>query len=136
MIAQHVILRDRERARAIWHRIGAALGAMIDRGPVELILRPAKSKRSLEQNKRYWELLNQLAAAVEINGRRFSAEVWHEHWKRELIGREELILPTGEIEQRGISTTTLNVSEFGDYMSRIEAWAATEHGVIVMADAA
>ena len=136
MNAQHVILRDRERARAIWHRIGAALGAMIDRGPVELILRPAKSKRSIEQNRRYWELLAQMAAAIVIDGRRFSPEVWHEHLKREFIGREELILPTGEIEQRGISTTTLNVSDFGDYMTRIEAWCATGHGVILMAEAA
>ena len=136
MKAQHVILRDRERARAIWHRIGAALGAMIDRGPVELILRPAKSKRSIEQNRRYWELLQQISAAVEINGHRFSTEVWHEFFRREFIGREELILQSGEIEQRGISTTTLNVSDFGDYMAKIEAWCATEHGVIVMADAA
>ena len=136
MSGQHVILRDREHARAVWHRIGAALGAMIDRGPVELSLRPAKSKRSIEQNRRYWELLAQMAAAIVIDGRHFSAEVWHEHLKREFIGREELILPSGEIEQRGISTTTLNVSDFGDYMAKIEAWCATEHGVIVMAEAA
>ena len=133
---QHVILRDRERARAIWHRIGVALGAMIDRGPVELILRPAKSKRSIEQNQRYWKLLSQMAVAIVIDGRRFRPEVWHEHLKREFIGREELVLPSGEIEERGISTTTLNVSDFGDYMAKIEAWCATEHGVIVMSEAA
>lgn len=38
----------------------------------------------------------------------------------ELIGCEEVLLPSGATELRGISTTTLSVEEFGGYMLRIE----------------
>ena len=88
----------------------------------ELVLRPLKSKRSIDQNKRYWKLLMELADIAWIDGRQYSKEAWHEHLRREFIGCEDL--PGGGVI--GISTTTLSVQEFGDYMIRIEAWAAGE----------
>jgi len=41
---------------------------------VEVIVRIRKSKRSIEQNKRYWALLREVAATVWIDGRQFSDE--------------------------------------------------------------
>lgn len=97
----------------------------------ELVLRPLKSKRSIEQNKRYWALLREVSAIAWVDGRQFKDEVWHEHFKREFIGCVDL--PGGQ--SMGISTTTLSIQEMGDYMTKIESWAA-ENGWPVMQEAA
>jgi hypothetical protein len=91
---------------------------------LELWLVDPKSKRTGDQNRRLWVLLHQLAAIAWVDGKQYSAEVWHEHLKRELLGVEEIPLPNGQVQTRGISTTTLTVSEMATYMDRIEQWAA------------
>lgn len=88
----------------------------------ELVLRPLKSKRSVDQNKRYWKMLLELADVAWVGDRQYSKDAWHEYFKREFIGIEEL--PGGG--QIGISTTKLTVEEFGNYMTQIEAWAAAQ----------
>jgi hypothetical protein len=98
---------------------------------VEVIVRERKSKRSIEQNKRYWALLREVAATVWIDGRQFPDEVWHEQFRRWFIGMDEATMPDGEVVMRGISTTTLSVAEFTDYMTRIEHWCV-EQGFPVM----
>ena len=98
---------------------------------VEVIVRERKSKRSAEQNRRYWALLREVAATVWVDGRQFSDEVWHEQCRRTFIGMEEIAMPDGTITVRGISTTTLDVAAFGQYMERIEQWCA-EQGYPVM----
>lgn len=103
--------------------------------PYEIVLRPLKAKRSGDQNKRYWALLREVAATVWVNGRQFSDEVWHEQFKRIFIGLEEITLPDGGVESRGISTTTLNISDMGRYMDEICQWCL-ELGFPVMEAAA
>lgn len=122
----------RPRLKAAFH----AAEAIVKAGQaVEVIVRPRKSKRSIEQNKRYWALLREIAATVWIDGRQFSDEVWHEQFRRWFIGMDEIVMPDGEVTVRGISTTTLSVAEFTDYMTRIEQWCA-EQGFPVMTEAA
>lgn len=101
----------------------------------ELVLRPMKSKRSVEQNRRYWMLLREISSVAWVNGNQFSDETWHEFFKRTFIGCDEIAMPDGTTELRGISTTKLKVDEFGDYMLQIEQWAA-EQGFPVMEKAA
>jgi len=72
-----------------------------------------------------------VAAVAWVDGRQYADVVWHEHFKRELIGCIDL--PNGE--RLGISTTKLSIQEMGDYMTKIEAWAA-ENGWPVMEVAA
>lgn len=96
----------------------------------ELVIRNYKSKRSLEQNKRYFAMLRLISTNVWVDGRTYSQEVWHEQYKRWFIGCEDIVLPTGT-ETRGISTTTLSVDEFGNYMAQIEQWCA-EQGYPIM----
>lgn len=96
----------------------------------ELVIRNYKSKRSLEQNKRYFAMLRLISANVWVDGRTYSQEVWHEQFKRWFIGCEDIVLPT-TTETRGISTTTLSVDEFNNYMTQIEQWCA-ERGYPVM----
>lgn len=103
--------------------------------PFEIVLRSLKAKRSGDQNRRLWKLYREMASVVWVNGRQYSDEVWHEHCKRTFIGMEEITLPDGSIEKRGISTTTLTVNEMGHYMTQIEQWCA-EIGFPVMTEAA
>lgn len=86
----------------------------------ELVIRPLKSKRSIEQNKRYHALLRDLSAVAWLDGRQYGPEAWAEYFKQTFIGWDDL--PGGG--KRGISTTTLSVAEFGDFMTRIEVWAS------------
>ena len=106
------------------------------RSGYELVLRPIKSKRSLDQNKRYWALLRELSAVAWVGNRQFDDQVWHEQFRRWFIGCTDVTLPDGSVEQHGISTTTLSVEEFGVYMTRIEAWAAEQGWPLMSEDAA
>lgn len=86
-----------------------------------------KSKRSLEQNRRYWgpALMGQIVEQAWVNGRRYAAEVWHEEFKRRFLGVVEL--PGGSA--MGVSTAELNVEEFSTFMQQVEVYAAETLGV-------
>ncbi|HBO4448861.1 TPA: recombination protein NinB [Pseudomonas aeruginosa] len=115
---------------AAWNLIQ---GLMRDaQGGYELVLRPLNSKRSIEQNKRYHALLRDLSAVAWLDGRQYGPEAWAEYFKQTFIGWDDL--PGGG--KRGISTTTLSVAEFGDYMTRIEAWAAENGWPLMIQEAA
>ncbi len=95
----------------------------------ELILRKRVYKRSTEQNKRYWALLNEISEGLPVQGVTHSPDAWHLYFRQKFIGSEDLPLPTGKVFTQPISTTTLDVGSFGEYMTQIEAWAA-QHGVL------
>lgn len=120
------VLRGQPQAQLLWAFLKANWEALAQAGkPLAVTVTEYKSKRSLEQNKRYWALLNEIAEQAYVGGQQFSAEAWHEHFKRKYIGCEDL--PGGG--QIGISTTSLAVSEFADYMTKVEQFAVTELGV-------
>lgn len=93
---------------------------------LEVCIRPHKSKRSIEQNRRLWFLYREISEKVFIDGRRFSQDVWHEFLKRKFIGCIEM--PNGQL--MGISTTKLSVQEMSEYQEKIISWASMEHGVL------
>lgn len=94
----------------------------------EVIVREVRAKRSIEQNARYWALLNDIADLVkDESGKLYSPETWHEYFKTKFIGKD-VILVDGEPELIAKSTTKLTIMEFGDYMQEVEVWA-TEHDV-------
>lgn len=120
------ILRGEPNARTLWAFLKANWRTMAATGrPLAVTVREAKAKRSVEQNARLWAMLNEIAANAWIDGRQFPAEAWHEHFKRRLIGLQEL--PDGSTV--GISTTTLSVAQMTEYMDAIEAIAVDELGV-------
>lgn len=85
-------------------------------------------KRTLPQNKRYWGngILSQISKQAIVNGRLFSAETWHEQFKRMFIGVIEL--PNGDVI--GKSSTDLDTQEFSEFSDKVEAYAVTELNVI------
>ena len=91
------------------------------------VLTVGKRKRTKPQNRRYWGggVLAQVAAQATVNGRLFSAEVWHEQFKRQFIGVVEL--PNGEVV--GMSSTDLDTARFSEFCMQVEAFAASELGV-------
>jgi len=92
-----------------------------------LVLTCGPRKRTKPQNRRYWGkgVLAQIAAQATVGGRLYSAEVWHEQFKRAFIGFDEL--PNGQII--GKSSTGLDTAEFSLFCTAVEAHAATELGV-------
>jgi len=92
------------------------------------VLTISKRKRTKPQNRRYWGkgVLAQIAEQATVNGKLFAAETWHEQFKRQFIGVIEL--PNGEVI--GMSSTGLSTSEFCEFCTQVEAYAATELGVV------
>jgi len=96
---------------------------------LEVIIRPYRKPRNNDQNARLWHLYRDISEQVEIESRRFSPEVWHEHFKREFIGREEM--PDGSLH--GKTSTKLNTKQFADFMTQVEAFGEGR-GVIFQLD--
>jgi len=107
----------------IWPEVKATLMA-----GKRLQLSVKGQKRSNPQNRRYWGqgVLAQIAAQAVVNGKQFSAETWHEQFKRMFIGFDEL--PNGQVI--GKSSTKLTKAEISEFCQQVEAWAATELGVV------
>lgn len=96
-----------------------------DGKPIAVTIAPEKTKRNLQQNRYYHALLKQIEEQAWVEGRQYSAEVWHEMAKRKFIGFIDL--PGGGCI--GQSTTSLSVGEFAEFTSQVEAWASQELGV-------
>ena len=84
-------------------------------------------KRTSKQNKRYWGqgILAQIAAQAVVGGKMYSAENWHEIFKRMYLGVDEL--PNGQVI--GKSSTGLTTAEFCEFSDQVEAYAQTDLGV-------
>jgi len=120
------VLRDKGCAQVLWAFLRANWQAMAAAGkPLAVTVSEYKTRRSIEQNKRYWDLLGEIATGAWLDGRQFGREAWHDYFKGLFIGFEDV--PGGR--QVAMSTTRLSVSEFADYMTRVEAFAAQELGV-------
>jgi hypothetical protein len=91
------------------------------------VLTISKRKRTQPQNRRYWGkgVLAQVAEQAVVNGKLYPAEIWHEQFKRQFIGFDEL--PNGQVI--GKSSTNLTTTEFSEFCSQVEAYAASELGV-------
>lgn len=120
-------LKDRQQA---WEAIKSQLFpflAQVLQGGKRWVLTVSLRKRTAKQNKRYWGrgVLAQISEQAVVHGRRYSAENWHEQFKRQFIGVEEL--PSGQVV--GKSSTELTTSEFADFCDQVEAFAAAQLGV-------
>lgn len=120
-------LRNREAAAAAWKfiRDNAAEQARIGQ-PLVVSVEAYAVKRSVEQNRKLHAILNEIAENVYVDGRRYDVEAWKEQVRRRFIGTEELDLPNGTRIERGVSTTTLNASQFSALIEQVTAWSITE----------
>ena len=121
-------LHNRPQAKAA---IKAQMFPFLDnalQGGSRWVLTIKRMKRTGRQNRRYWGrgVLAQIAEQATSDGKLYSAENWHELFKRKFIGVEEL--PNGEVV--GKSSTALSTAEFCVFSDQVEAFAVTNLGVI------
>ena len=102
--------------------------AQVLQGGKRWVLTISLRKRTKAQNRRYWGngVLKQIADQATVNGRLYSAETWHELMKKKFIGLVEL--PDGSVI--GQSSRDLSTTQFSEFCSQVEAYAATELGVV------
>lgn len=125
------VLRNPDIWQAFCAVVKANAKSFADNGsPFRIILTTDSAKRNELQNRRYWGyLLKHISDQAWVNGKQFDKDIWHEYMARKFGVLEELILPDGEIITRRKSTTQMTVSEFGEYMENVEAYAAMNLGV-------
>ncbi|WP_211243417.1 recombination protein NinB [Chitiniphilus eburneus] len=122
-------------APSVWQALGAFVkanaAAFLHQGsPLRIIVTSSERKRSNEANARYWKgVLEQIATQAWVNGRQYGKEIWHEHYARKFGICDEMRLPDGTLILRRKSTTEMSSREFAEYMTRVEADAASELGV-------
>jgi len=108
--------------------------------PLEIVIREKQKGRKLSANARYWAgPLSDIAKQAWVQGRQYSAEVWHEMYKREYLPEDndpelaELAKegyckwsfdPMGERILVG-STTQLTKKGFARYLQQVEAYGAS-----------
>ncbi len=120
------VLRGEPNAQALWTFLKNNWRQLADAGkPLAITVAEHKAKRSGEQNRLYWSLLNRIAEDAWIDGKKFSADAWHEFMRQRHIGFEDL--PGGG--RIGISTTTLSVAEFSEYLEKVQQTAVAELGI-------
>ena len=122
-----ITLHNRQQAwAAITSQVFPFLKEVLQAGG-RWVLTIKRMKRTKQQNRRYWGkgVLAQIAEQAVVNGRQYSAEVWHEQMKRMFIGVKEM--PDGNVI--GKSSTELTTVEFSEFCAQVEAYAASELGV-------
>lgn len=122
-----VELHTRQQAWAVIKAQVFPFLAQVLQGGHRWVLTITKRKRTVPQNRRYWGrgVLAQVAEQAVMDGRLYSAEAWHEFFKRQFIGIDEL--PCGHVQ--GKSSTALTTTQFSEFCAQVEAFAATELGV-------
>lgn len=118
-------LRNKEAAAAAWNfiRENAAEQARIGQ-PLVVSVDAYVAKRSTQANARYWALLDDISEQAEIDGKRFSRDVWHEFYKDMFAPKQEG--PNGLV---AMSTSQMNKTQFQSYTTQIEFHAINELGV-------
>jgi hypothetical protein len=104
--------------------------------PWVVTIAPHKPKRSVSANALYWKWMDQMAKHFSKRAGPFTREDMHDIMRHEHLGYEEARKIGSTWIKEGLrSTTKLSVSEFCEYMTRIDAWAL-DQGVHLVTPAA
>lgn len=124
--------------RAMLMRVSGLLSQMLvsEERPLMVEVSDYTEQRSSAQNRLLHAILRDVSENVEVDGKRFSADAWKEEFRRRFIGTEEVLLPSGERIERGISTTTLDRGGMSEAIDQFHAWLAGEFGYMPEAIAA
>lgn len=91
----------------------------------EVVVRPKKAKRSLDQNSLYWKWCTIIA-----NDTGNTPNDIHEWCKNEFLP-PVFVSVNGKVHEARRSTTDLNTAEMTAYLDQITAWAATDLGLLL-----
>src|SRR6185437_7311525 len=119
------VLREKEHAQRLVAYLKEHAGPQARAGrPLVVTVAEHKQKRSNDQNARYWSLLSEIAEQVEVGGKYFDRDVWHE-WAKDRFA-PKIEGPTGLLST---STSQMNTEQFNQYMTQVEVFAVQELGV-------
>ena len=109
--------------------------------PLLVDIGPYKRNRSLEQNRRHWAMLDDIAnyMASVMDGEWYSPACWHELFCQRFLGTQVIKIcnvPGGNVTEFGHDeykvarhrSSKLSVSEFRDLDEQIEAYMADAYG--------
>lgn len=109
--------------------------------PMVVTIEPLSKRRSTKQNSLQWvSLLGDMSMQVEIEGRKFLPDIWHEQLKRQFLPEHEnpeftmpgykkwTNMPDGSLKMTG-STKKLTKLGMENYLHECYAYAAGELGV-------
>lgn len=96
-----------------------------------------EDERSIQQNKFYWAILNVIANQANVGGQRWSADAWHELFKRQFLPRKVKKTKVAGKKRPVVSvtlgsTTELSIKRMGEYLEKLIAFAVTDLGVVFM----
>jgi hypothetical protein len=113
-----MILNDNNRDVAVQMVLSAEDG---------MVLEIKKPKRSLEQNRLYWAILNDISEQV-VPGKAYEPSIWHEYLRALFLPDKMVELPDGSVKMLEPSTAELRLNEFSEYVEKVVKWAI-EHEV-------
>lgn len=120
------ILRDPEHAKAMVAYVKEHAGPQAAaKRPLVCTITEYKQTRSTEQNARYWAIVSEIAEGVQMGGKWYDRDVWHEYLKQKFAPQSEA--PDGTLIP--MSTARMNTEQFAKYMTQIESYATQELGV-------
>ena len=84
----------------------------------EVEIKPFKFSRSIQQNKRYWKLIEELGNFLGYDDQEMHELCKYKFlsYKQEMLGDEMIVVP---------STAKLTIKEFVEYSSKVEQFAFT-----------
>lgn len=88
----------------------------------EVVIRKAKSKRSLSQNALYWRWMKYLQDEIGE-----TKEMLHLYFKHMFLKKDDLCV-LGEYVPQEVTTKKLTVKEFTDYLQNIELFVMDKMG--------
>ena len=107
---------DRQRALDTISALPAAQGMWVEIND--------KPKRSQLQHRLYWEWLRIIHRETQND-----LDALHEYFKAKYLGLGDLQETFGAMIEVPVSTTSLSVAEFAEYLNKIEAFCLTELGI-------
>ena len=84
----------------------------------EVEVKPFAFNRSVQQNRRYWKLIQELGSYLGYDEGEMHELMKYKFlsYKQEMLGDEMVVVP---------STSKLTIKEFVDYLSKVEVFAST-----------
>jgi len=132
------IIRTPEIAAGLMAFIKQHARAAVERNrPLQITVAEYRQTRSNQANSYMWAaVLTPIAEQACVNGKWFSADTWSQYLKQQYLpevnaaGMEKWqYLPDGSREL-AMGTSDLNTEEFAEYLNQVQAYAATEFGVV------
>lgn len=131
-LSRTFVLRNADNAKALHNFLKQNASAMSDQGqPLEVRVSVWKPRASDAQRSLIWVINQQIADNAWVAGRRYDAESWHEHAKRELLpevtnkGVKKWRVLASEERVLNMSTEHLDREEKTEYIDKLLAFAGS-----------